>query len=348
LLYFEDMSVTTQLAPPVASSWSIETRPSPCIRDFSPEASIVLVGSRGSGKRTLGFIGATHLGRRLITEDHYFQEATGTSRGVFLRQYGNQEFYRKNVEVLKQMLDNHRTGCIIECGMGSLSYSAQKVLAEYSKTHAVIYITRGSHRIKSLLRLGDEEAARLEIADLAHRNCSNLEYYNLYDPSGDGAETPPENGLGNVSSRLKYAKEDFSSFLDLLTGQGIVRSGFESPFSIAALPPECRSFTYALSLRLSTIPDLDLVELEAGADAVQLKIDTWSPDLQKLIGKHVATIRRNLRVPVIFQVRILISISLKVMAVLYMDHSDCQDLFFYRSYKQSYSNPKSMLRRLLV
>ncbi|KAH8779155.1 type I 3-dehydroquinase-domain-containing protein [Hyaloscypha sp. PMI_1271] len=269
---------------------------------FPPEASIVLVGSRGSGKRTLGFIGATHLGRRLITEDHCFQEATGTTRGIFLRQYGNQEFYRKNVEVLKQMLDNHRTGCIIECGMGSLSYPAQKALAEYSKTHPVIYITRGSHRIKSLLRLGDEEAARLEIADLAHRNCSNLEYYNLYDPSGDGAETPPENGFGNVSSRLKYAKEDFSSFLDLLTGQGVIRSGFESPFSVAALPPECRSFTYALSLRLSTIPAIDLVELEAGADAVQLKIDTWSPDLQKLIGKHVATIRRNLGVPVIFQV----------------------------------------------
>jgi len=296
------MSVTTQLAPPLSSSWNIENRPSPCIRDFPPEASIVLVGSRGSGKRTLGFIGATHLGRRLITEDHCFQEATGTTRGIFLRQYGNQAFYRKNVEVLKQMLDNHRTGCIIECGMGSLSYPAQKALAEYSKTHPVIYITRGSHRIKSLLRLGDEEAARLEIADLAHRNCSNLEYYNLYDPSGDGAETPPENGFGNVSSRLKYAKEDFSSFLDLLTGQGVIRSGFESPFSIAALPPECRSFTFALSLRLSTIPAIDLVELEAGADAVQLKIDTWSPDLQKLIGKHVATIRRNLGVPVIFQV----------------------------------------------
>ncbi|KAE9370784.1 hypothetical protein N431DRAFT_546541 [Stipitochalara longipes BDJ] len=296
------MAVTTQLAPPLASSWNIETLPSPCIRDFPPEASIVLVGSRGSGKRTLGFIGATHLGRRLITEDHYFQEATGTTRGIFLRQYGNQEFYRKNVEVLKQMLDKHRTGCIIECGMGSLSYPAQKALAEYSKTHPVIYITRGNHRIKSLLRLGDEEAARLEIADLAHRTCSNLEYYNIYDPSGDGAETPPENGLGNVSSRLKYAKEGFSSFLDLLTGQGVIRSGFESPFSIAALPPECRSFTYALSLRLSTIPDLDLVELEAGADAVQLKIDTWSPDLQKTIGKYVATIRRHLGVPVIFQV----------------------------------------------
>src|SRR6187402_1653778 len=102
--------------------------------------------------------------------------------------------------------------------------------------------------------------------------------------------------------RLKYAKEDFSGFLDFLTGQGVVRSGFESPFSIAALPPEFRAYTYALSLRLSTIPDLNLVDLEAGADAVQLKIDMWSPDLQKLIGKQAATIRRSLGVPIIFQV----------------------------------------------
>lgn len=87
-----------------------------------------------------------------------------------------------------------------------------------------------------------------------------------------------------------------------MTGQGVIRSGFESPFSINALPPEMRSYTYALSLRLSTIPDLDLVELEAGADAVQLKIDTWGPDMQKIIGQQVATIRRNLGVPIMFQV----------------------------------------------
>ena len=298
------MAITTQLEPlSLASSLNLDTRPqSPSTRAFPPDASIVLVGSRGSGKRTLGFIGATHLGRRLITEDHYFQEATGTSRSTFLRQYGIQEFSRRNVEVLRQMLNEHRTGCIIECGMGSLASQAQKALLEYCKTNPVIYVTRESERIRHLLRLGEEEASRLETADLAHRNCSNLEYYNLYDPSCDGTETPQENGLGNVSSRLKYAKEDFSRFLDLLTGQGVIRSGLESPFSIAALPPECRSNTYALSLRISSIPELDLEELEAGADAVQLKIDTWAPDLQKVIGEQVATIRRKLAVPIIFQV----------------------------------------------
>ena len=152
-----------------------------------------------------------------------------------MQQYGSLEFYKKNVEVLKRMLDNHRSGCIIECGMGSLSGAAQKALYEYSKTNPVIYVTRESERIKSLLRLGDDEAARLKNADLAHRNCSNMEYFNLYDSSCDGAETPPENGLSNVSSRLKYAKEDFSTFLDFLTGQGVVRSGYESKrFSISS------------------------------------------------------------------------------------------------------------------
>ncbi|OWP00064.1 quinate pathway repressor protein QutR [Marssonina coronariae] len=295
------MSVITQLETPAYLDST--TRPRPNVRDFPSNASIVLVGSRGSGKRTLGFIGATHLGRRLITEDYYFQEVTGVSRGVFMQQHGSLEFYQKNVEVLKRMLDNHRSGCVIECGMGSLPGASQKALYEYCKTNPVIYVTRESERIKSLLRLGDEEATRLEKADLAHRNCSNLEYFNLYDDSSsDGTDTPPENGLGNVSSRLKYAKEDFSKFLDSLTGQGIIRSGLESPFSVAALPAEFRSYTYALSLRLSVIPDLDLADLEAGADAVQLKIDTWSPNLQKLIGKQVATIRRSLEVPIIFQV----------------------------------------------
>lgn len=287
----------------MAATTNLSLRPqTSATRNFAPEASIVLIGSRGAGKRTLGFIGATHLGRRLITEDHYFQEATGLSRGAFLRQFGNKEFYRKNLELLKRQLDENRTGCIIECGMGSLSSFAQEVLYEYTKTNPVIYVTRENQRIKALLRLGDEEASRLEKADLAHRNCSNLEYYNLYDPSSDGAQTPPENGFMNVSSRLKYVKEDFTNFLDFLTGQGLVRSGLESPFSIAALPPECRAHTYALSLRLSTVPDIDLTELEAGADAVQLKIDVWSPDLQIAIGKLVATIRRSLGVPIIFHV----------------------------------------------
>lgn len=204
----------TQLEPTRAL---LDTRTPPSTRDFHPDASIVLIGCRGSGKRSLGFIGATHLGRRLVTEDHYFFEATGVSRyvnssgcylqpfdslrGSFFQEYGSQEFHKKSFELLKRMLDEHRSGCLIECGMVSLSAPAQKLLYEFCKTNPVIYVTREGERIRSLLRLGDEEASRLETADLAHRNCSNLEYFNLFDTSCEGTETPPENGIGNVSSR---------------------------------------------------------------------------------------------------------------------------------------------------
>ncbi|RFU33657.1 hypothetical protein B7463_g2709, partial [Scytalidium lignicola] len=300
----EKMTVVTELEQPERGSLLRLDGGSnlPTSRNFNPDASIVLIGSRGSGKRTLGFIGAMHLGRRLVTEDHYFEEATGKSRGDFLRQYGNKEFYQRSVEVLKQMLDNNRRGCIIECGMGSLAKEAQEALAEFSQQYPVIYITRNRERIRELLNLGKEEAARLEAADLAHRRCSNMEYYNLHDPSCDGTETLPDYGSPTVSARLKHAKQDFCNFLDFVTGQGILRRGFESPFAIAALPPECRLHTYALSLRTSHLQDLDLEQLDYGADAVQLRMDNWAPDIQKLLAKQVAIIRRKLGIPVILHV----------------------------------------------
>lgn len=269
-------------------------------RIFPSDASIILIGSRGSGKRSLGFIGATHLGRRLITEDHFFQEVTGLSRAAYVQQNGIHEFHKRNVDVARQMLYANRTGCIIECGMASLATEVQKTLREYTKTNPVIYILRNSQRIREMLNIGDFEAARYENADAAHRFCSNYEYYNLHDRSCDGMASPKDQGLPNVSSKLKHAKEDFSAFLDFITGQGVIRNSLESPFSIAALPPECRLYTYALSIRMSTIPDLDLQELESGADAVQIKVDALrTPDIQRGLAKQVSTVRRELGVPVI-------------------------------------------------
>ncbi|KAF7918671.1 hypothetical protein BELL_0001g00690 [Botrytis elliptica] len=269
-------------------------------RIFPSNASIILIGSRGSGKRSLGFIGATHLGRRLITEDHYFQEVTGLSRAAYVQQNGAQNFHKRNIDVARQMLYENRTGCIIECGMASLATEVQKTLREYTKTNPVIYILRNSQRIREMLNIGDFEAARYENADAAHRFCSNYEYYNLHDRSCDGMASPKDQGLPNVSSKLKHAKEDFSAFLDFITGQGVLRNSLESPFSIAALPPECRLYTYALSVRMSTIPDLDLQQLESGADAVQIKVDALrSPDIQRDLAKQVSTVRRELGVPVI-------------------------------------------------
>ncbi|KAK3391082.1 type I 3-dehydroquinase-domain-containing protein [Podospora didyma] len=276
-------------------------------RAFEPNASIVLVGCRGAGKRTLGFMGALHLRWRLVTEDHYFEKVTSLSRGQYLLHHGKENFARQNIDVFKRMLDSNRTGCIIECGMSSFADEAQDALRAYSKSNPVVYVHREKEHILQLLDAADAE--QLLKADEGHRSCSNLEYYNLYDSSNStpvpasGTSTPMDRRqLG--PSKLLGAREDFTKFLDFITGRGATRAWLESPFSVAAIPPELRSYSYALRLRLSYLVDMDLEwdDFEARGDCVELIIDHWPDDLLNVIATQVALIRRKLGVPIIYHV----------------------------------------------
>ncbi|KFZ04820.1 hypothetical protein V501_08946 [Pseudogymnoascus sp. VKM F-4519 (FW-2642)] len=276
-------------------------------REFAPNATIVLVGCRGSGKRSLGFIGAIHLGRRLITEDQYFEEVTGLSRKAFLSEHGQQEFKRKNIYALQKMLKENTSNCIIECGMGSLAKEAQETLKEYSLSHPVVHIVRNFNRIRYLLGLSEDEGRRLERADSVHRSCSNFEYYNLHDPSceANGTDSPLDRANPNYSFGLKDAKKDFSGFLDFITNNGHGLAALENPLSIGAVPPEKRQYTFALSLSLSDLiaSNIDMSELESGGgDVVELKIDTWTASMLSVISKLVAVIRRQIGVPIILSV----------------------------------------------
>lgn len=276
-------------------------------RVFDSSASIVLVGCRGAGKRTLGFIGALHLRRRLVTEDHYFEKVTGLSRGEFLVQNGKESFARQNIDVFKRMLDNNSTGCIIDCGMGSLAEEAQGYLSLYSRSHPVIYIHREKEQISLLLDAADAE--QLLKADEQHRSCSNLEYFNLFDDSShvsppvSGANTPVDSRHAGLL-KLLGVREDFTRFLDLITGRGATRAWLESPFSVQAVPPEFRAYSYAMRLRLSYLMDMDLEweDFEARGDCIELIIDCWPQDLHDVIPRQVALIRRKLGVPIIYHV----------------------------------------------
>ncbi|KAL1840588.1 hypothetical protein VTJ49DRAFT_320 [Mycothermus thermophilus] len=284
---------------------------------FEPNASIVLVGCRGAGKRTLGFMGALHLRRRLVTEDQYFEKLTGLTRGDYLDRHGKDQFARQDLDVFKRMLEDNRTGCIIECGMSSFNDEAQAALRDYARTNPVVYVHREQQKIFELM---DDAAAARQLleADASHRKCSNLEYYNLYDNSRpDG----PVSAAWNIPGRpqdsenhgmtaspgplsLPAAQQDFARFLDIITGRGATKAWLESPFSVAAIPPEFRSYSYALRLRLSYLMAMDLewADFEARGDCVELIIDTWPPDICNEIARQVALIRRHLGVPIIYHV----------------------------------------------
>lgn len=282
--------------------------PPPNERLFPPDASIVLVGCRGAGKRSLGFIAALHLRRRLITDDYYFHHLTGLTRPQFLDKHGKDDFNLRNVDVFKRMLDNNRRRCVIECGMSSFSEDAHDALRLFAQSNPVIYIHREMEEILRILDSPDGD--RIIRADQKHRLCANLEYYNLYDPASSKAQLASDSSAAgwdsNVAtpSSLLYAKQDFTRFIDFVTGQGLSRLFLESPFAVRAIPPEFRQYSYALRLRLSSLlsMDMDWEDLEARGDCVELIIDHWPQDRLNQIARLVALIRRHLAIPIIYHV----------------------------------------------
>ncbi|KAI0101512.1 type I 3-dehydroquinase-domain-containing protein [Nemania sp. FL0031] len=276
------------------------------VRLFPPDASIVLVGCRGAGKRTLGFIAARYLGRRLLTEDYYFENSTGCNRTTFLQKYGRDTFNSQMAVVLAQTLDANRQSCVIECSSAALTQDTRAVLSAYAETNPVIYIHRDKEDLYKLLELPVTDAERLLMADQKHREFCNFEYFNLLDTSPDPqieGESPLRSASAH-SARLIHAKQEFINFLDHISGQALARSWVQNPFSVKAIPPEHRLYTFVLNLRLSTLINLerDLAQLEAPAEVVELIIDTWPDNMFDLIATQVALIRRKLDIPIIYHV----------------------------------------------
>ena len=276
-------------------------------RAFHPEASLVLLGIRGCGKRSLGFIAATALGRRFITEDHYFQSVTGLSRQDYLKIHGSQEFYKRDVEVTRRMLDENKTKCVIECGLASLTTSVQDHLKEYALTHPVVWLVRDMAEIKRLLNLDARSARHFQAGDPTHRRCSNFEFYNLEDSTTQGPfeDDNSDRRSPTYSFKLKDVKEDFSHFVKFITGACAYRPSYDSPFSLLDVPVDLRLYTHALEVRFSDYQDskVDLADLESGGDVVELCIDCWSTSATNTLSKMVAEARRKLvHVPIMISV----------------------------------------------
>ncbi|KAL4943963.1 hypothetical protein BDV06DRAFT_220733 [Aspergillus oleicola] len=276
-------------------------------RKVDPEASLVLIGIRGCGKRSLGFVAATALKRRFITEDHYFKEVTGLSRQEYLKRYGSQSFQQRDIDVLKMMLDNHRSRCVIECGLGSLTRPIQDHLRQICATNPVVHIARDMDRIQKLLGLEDQAVKLLGEGDPLHRTCSNFEYYNTEDRSSFSAqldeETQDRRSVG-YSFKLKDAKEDFTRFVRFVTGTDVGHSSYDSPFVLLETPPELRSYTYAIFVRSSDLIHnrVKLSALESGGDAIELCVDCWGSEMAMTISKQVSLLRRNTHAPIILSV----------------------------------------------
>lgn len=295
-------------------------------RKFSPKASIVVIGIRGTGKSSLAVILAATSGRRVVDADRYFHEVTGSSRAAFRKDNDHAVYRQQEIRVFESMLADNQEGCVIACGAGSMERSAQRLLRDYAQSHPVIHVIRDPESIQSYLKAWDTQKVQhfLELSGPIYRGCSNLEFFNLSETaSGERLSRDSQNLSPGVQPdqrsqaatpflTLKRVQRDFLSFVAFATGDSMELRRQHASFPLSLVPVETRRYTSAISVPFSIMceRDLDIEELEFVVDAFELVIDVTSPsdelgansNVADRISQVVATIRRNIIVPLIYHV----------------------------------------------
>ncbi|KAJ5742838.1 hypothetical protein N7533_009940 [Penicillium manginii] len=281
-------------------------------RKFTPKASVVLIGIRGTGKSSLAVILAAASGRRLIDADHYFHQMVGCSRAMFKKDNDHTVYRQQEARVFESMLSDNQEGCVIACGAGSMERSGQRLLREYAQTHPVVHITRDPESVQSYLKAWDTQKVRrfLELSGPIYRGCSNLEFFNLSEApattSTASSEQEPKDGhdpspgpkwdqrlqTATPFLTLKRVQRDFLSFIAFVTDDTTEMRRQHASFPLSYIPVETRRYTSAISVPFSALCErgLDIEDLEFTVDAFELVIDM------------AATIRRNIIVPLVYHV----------------------------------------------
>ncbi|SPN99293.1 related to Quinate repressor protein [Cephalotrichum gorgonifer] len=307
-------------------------------RQFAPDASIVLVGIRGSGKSTLGVIACVAMERTMIDLEKAFQQSAGSTSGEFRRLYGPPKCLERQVQVLRAVMLSHSKGCVIICSW--LERNIQALLRDFSLTNPVVLVTRDAEAIQEHLKISDTSkvSSILNASTAILRTCTNFQFFNVterHTRSSTPESSPAADSDNSISRRsspaphltLKRAERHFLKFLSLIMPPGSIPF-IETAFPLATVATEVRDFTYAVSVPISTLlnSQVDIEEIETGADAIEIVVDNlWTPptpgfpetsppsaptsstpglDLEYAgdIAKTIGSIRRNTVLPIIFHV----------------------------------------------
>jgi shikimate 5-dehydrogenase/shikimate kinase len=291
---------------------------------FTVDASVVLAGIRGAGKSTLAIIASAAMKRRVVDCEKAFQQATGFTSSAYKKIYGSTECHRLQADVLQDVLAHNKTSAIVVCSW--MERSIQLMLRSFSATNPVIHIARDARAIKEHLKIDDEVKAQnlLSVSSTIFRTCSNYEFFNVSEDPSTSLGSPAAVRTVSVVPRspapyltLKRAERHFLKFLSLIMLPRTIPF-IESAFPLASIPAENRSFTYAVSIRLSALleRDIDIEELETGADAIEIVVDDLeaaaenevpkgkplNADRANQITKIIGIIRRSTVIPIIYHV----------------------------------------------
>ncbi|KAF2668550.1 hypothetical protein BT63DRAFT_279988 [Microthyrium microscopicum] len=281
---------------------------------FAPDASIVLIGIRGTGKSSLAIIASSALGFRVIDADRHFFQITGLSRAAFNARHGVREYRRRELQIMRSVLLDNQIRCVITCGPGSVQGEGQNLLVEYSKTHPVINILRDTDEIQRYLSSWDKKTISdlVELTAPSYRASSGFEFYNISESPSYGLEElavskyPP-------TLTLKNLQQDFLQFVYKVIKQPSCNYEIEAGDPISSIAPESKQYTYALEIQFSALMSFgtELRDLKSTADAIEFVVDlplfshgksTFCSSVANNISRQFYLIRRYTQIPIIFHV----------------------------------------------
>ncbi|TDZ13621.1 Quinate repressor protein [Colletotrichum orbiculare MAFF 240422] len=269
------MRFTPRPSPP--SSPTVRTASKPSARMFHPDASVALVGIRGTGRSTLAVMASTALGFRLLDADRYFFQTTGLSRAAYKAQYGPSGYLQAEVKLLRSMLIDNPTRTIVVCGPGAVEGTGRTWLFEYAQSHPVIYVLRNPVEIGNYLGLGDARDVRrlLHLTGPTYRFLSNYEFHNLSMTGSEAQDTSTAQDHLPKSLVLKHVEQDFVQFVCRITGRDLpYPSSLRTRAEHTPSQPEHTPFTYCLAVPLFAVEaaGLALRDMDETADRVHLEV----------------------------------------------------------------------------
>lgn len=260
-------------------------------------ASVVIIGMRGSGKSFIGELAASALGWTCIDADHYFEEKYPQGVRAFVQEKGWPAFREAETAILLELLGERSTNHVISLGGGIVeTESAREVLKAYRTKGPVVHIKR---EIEDVVRYLEKETERPaygeKVVDVFLRRepwfleCCNFEFMNQVGRPEDG----------NI-------KLEIDRFFKHITGL--------HPNLAENLAPGKRSYFLSLTFP-DIIPALENVdEITAGVDAIELRVDllrapkdhdasgVYFPPL-KYVADQVSALRRRSPLPIVYTIR---------------------------------------------
>ncbi|KAL2853587.1 hypothetical protein BJX68DRAFT_274769 [Aspergillus pseudodeflectus] len=265
-------------------------------RRFSADATLVLIGFHGAGKKTLGIIASVALRRRFVDFDAVFRQQVNLSPHDYIAANGLARYRTVEAEVSQRLLETCDNGCVIVGLGGAASQQQRELLRTFARTHPVVYVRRGEADLRQFITASQERFERfIKAGDAFFQACSNFEFFNL--TLGDVQQTQGRRLPSSL--KLKEAERVFVRFLHHVYGRQ----------HCTLLSPDAFSPSQTLAMQVPLWwldSDQRLDSLDAGADALNLIVNAEelnSANIQSRLARGIALLRMHSRVPIIVDIR---------------------------------------------